>query len=125
MFDNMNDLVATALTARVAPRYNLCSATSRKTLTSAIFCVSPLTACLRLHNGSQEDASLIDSITFWRRLTFCQPELAEVKLWFVREAAKDEDISFIFIVPCIIIFYLNNQQMQLYAVNFISLLFSL
>ena len=32
---------------------------------------------------------------------------------------------FILIVPCIIIFYWNNQQMQLYAVNFIPLLSSL
>ena len=34
-------------------------------------------------------------------------------------------LNVIFIVPCIIIFYWNNQQMQLYAVNFIPLLNSL
>jgi len=34
-------------------------------------------------------------------------------------------MCFMFIVPCIILYSLNNQQMQLYAVNFIPLLGSL
>ena len=32
---------------------------------------------------------------------------------------------FMFMVPCIILYSMNNQQMQLYAVNFIPLLGSL
>ena len=94
------DLVTTTLTARIAPWCNLYSTENPTTLIHGplrpqffFFCVSPLTVCLPLHIRSQEDVCLIDSITFWRRLTFCQPELAEVKLRFVREAAKDKDIA--------------------------------
>jgi thiosulfate reductase cytochrome b subunit len=38
---------------------------------------------------------------------------------------KTHTLSFMFIVPCIILYSVNNQQMQLYAVNFIPLLGSL
>ena len=46
-------------------------------------------------------------------------------VWDKEYEANEVTVYFIFIVPCIIIFYWNNQQMQLYAVNFISLLSSL
>ena len=36
-----------------------------------------------------------------------------------------QDLYFMFMVPCIIIYSMNNQQMQLYAVSFIPLLGSL
>jgi len=42
--------------------------------------VSPVVLFVRLRIQSQTDLCLIDFLTFWRRLTFCQPGLAEVKL---------------------------------------------
>ena len=52
---------------------------------------------------------------------FCSSGCRNREIWH-RQCAL---FIFLFIVPCIIIFYWNNQQMQLYAVNFIPLLSSL
>jgi len=66
---------------------------------------------------------MISSVAFPTLLYFST--LTHKQHDFEKKVVEHEIVYFMFMVPCIILYSMNNQQKQLYAVNFIPLLGSL